>query len=334
MNDDLSPELYFEYPPMRPRRRLRLPSLSALALVVLVLAGVGFALVSNLPSTLAAAHASASATASPSGHGFGHGPDGRGAALTVTSVNGSDIVAKDRQGASVTIHTSSSTVIQRAGATAKLSDLTAGTMIDAHGTRNSDGTITADHITIVLPVYAGTVTKISGNSITVQSPRDSSAQIITVSSSTTYTRAGLTASLSDVRVGGSIEAEGTVNSDKSLSAERVEIEVPRVSGQIVSVSGADITLRDPFGGTLTVHTTSSTKVSSVSFGANGPTETSIALSSLKAGDWIEAAGTRNTDDSLLALSVTLMPNAPSGQSNHGGPGFGPGGPGDGLAPAA
>lgn len=332
MNDDLSPDHSFEYPSARPRRRLRLPRLSVLALAVLALAGIGFALVSNLPSTFAAAHASASTTVSPSGHGFGRGPGRHGEALTVSSVTGTDIIAKDRQGASVTIHTNASTVIQRAGVMAKLSDLTAGTMIHVDGARNSDGTITASHIAIVLPTYGGTVTKITGNSITVQTRRDNATQVITVSSATTYTRAGSTASLADVQVGGSIEAEGVVNSDKSLSAERVEIEVPHVSGQIVSISGSDITVRDPSGGTLTIHTTSNTKVSSVSFGLNGPTQTSIALSSLKAGDWIEAAGTRNSDGSLAALSITLAPNAPSGQSNnHGSPGFGPG---DGLAPAA
>lgn len=342
MNDDLSPDFFVDYPPQPPRRRLRWSRLSVLAVAVLALAGIGFVLATNLPATFAAAGQSTpSSTGGTDGPDMGHMRGGPGHDLTVSSVSGSDIVAKDEDGASVTIHTSSSTTIERAGTKINLSALTSGTAIDVRGTRNSDGTITATDISVALPIYAGTVTKISGNTITVTSPRDSATRIINVSSSTLYTRAGISASLSDVAVGSNIAAEGTVNSDKSLAAARVDIDVPHVEGQILSVSGSDITLRDPFGGTLTVHTTASTKATSVTFGTNGPTQATIALSSLKAGDQISAAGTRNSDGSLNALTVTLMPNAPSGSSGHGGPGIGPGGPGfgpgdpgDGLAPAA
>ncbi|HKV85187.1 MAG TPA: DUF5666 domain-containing protein [Ktedonobacterales bacterium] len=342
MNDDLAPNFFVDYPPRPPRRRLRWSRLSVLAVAALALAGIGFVLATNLPATFAAAGQSTpSSTSGSGGPAMDHMRGGPGHDLTVSSVSGSDIVAKDENGASVTIHTNSSTTFERAGTKISLSALTSGTTIDVRGTRNSDGTITATDISIALPVYAGKVTKISGNTIIVTSPRDSATQTITVSSSTVYTRAGISASLSDVAVGSYIAAEGTVNSDKSLAAARVDIDVPHVEGQIVSVSGSDITLRDPFGGTLTIHTTASTKATSVTFGASGPTQTTIALSSLKAGDQISAAGTQNSDGSLNALTVTLMTNAPSGQPGHGSPGFGPGGPGfgpgdpgDGLAPAA
>lgn len=344
MNDDLSPDFFVDYPPRPPRRRLRWSRLSVLAVAVLALAGIGFVLATNLPATFAAAGQSTpSSTSGTAARGMdgGHMRGGPGGDLTVSSVSGSDIVAKDENGASVTIHTSSSTTIERAGTKISLSALTSGTAIDVRGARNSDGTITATDVSVALPVYAGVVTKISGNTITITSPRDNTTQTISVSSSTTYTRAGVSASLSDVAVGSEIAAEGTVNSDKSLAAARVDIDVPHVEGQIVSVSGSDIILRDPFGGTLTVHTTSSTKATSVTFGTSGPTQTTIAVSSLKAGDQISAAGTRNSDGSLTALTVTLMTNAPSGHSGDGGPGFGPGGPGfgpgdpgNGLSPAA
>lgn len=334
MNDDFSPEFEMINPRARSRRRIRWPRVSVVALAVLALGGAGFVLATHLPSTLAAA---GQTTQSASRGGFGPGGHMRGGPghdLTVSSVSGTSVVAKDHDGASVTIHTSASTVFQRAGATVKLSDLTSGTQIDVRGTRNSDGTITATEIDVVLPVYAGNVTKVSGNTITVQSPRDNTTQTIVVSSSTQYTRAGSSASLSDVQVGSMIAAEGTVSSDKSLAAARVEIEVPHVGGQIISISGSDITLRDREGGTVTVHTTASTKFTSVSFGTNGPTQSSITLSSLKAGDQIFAAGTRNSDGSLAALSVTLMPNAPSGHWGDGGPDGGPGAPGDNAGTAA
>lgn len=320
MNDDFPPDLSAPYPPARPRRHIQWPRLGVAALVLL-LGGVGFVFASHLPSTLAAAGQSTpSHTRGADGLDGRHGHGGPGHDLTVSNVSGTTVVAKDKDGANVTIHTSASTTIQRAGVSIKLSDLTAGTPIEVRGARNSDGTVSASEIDVVLPVYAGTVTKISGNTITVQSPRDNTAQTIVVSSSTQYTRAGSSASLSDVQVGSTIAAEGTVSSDKSLAAERVEIKVPHVAGQIVSISGADITLSDRDGGRIVVHTTSSTTFTSVIISASGPTRSSIALSSLKAGDQISVEGERDSDGSFTALSVTLLPNAPSGHWGDGGPG--------------
>ena len=330
MNDDMSPDLLITYPPEPPRRRIRAPRLSVATLVILALAGVGFVLATNLPATLAAARTgSAAATTGATGPHGGHPRGGPGGDLTVSSVSGSDVKATDHSGATVTVHTSSTTTFRRAGATSSLSALKAGTAIEVRGTRNSDGTITAAEVDIVLPRYMGTVTKISGNTITVQSPHNSATQTITVSSSTTYTRAGQSASLSDVQVGSAISAEGTVASDNSLTAEQVEIQVPHVDGQIVSVSGSTLTLRDDEDGTLTVRTTSSTTAASVSMSASGPTKTTIAVSSLKAGDYIAVEGTRNSDGSLTALTVTQMPSGGPGHMDAGGPDFGGhGGPGD------
>lgn len=335
MNDELLPDVVLPPPSAGPRRRIRWPRVAVAALLLAAVGGVGVVLASHLPSTFAAAGQS-----TPSAANWADGPAGEhrhggpGHDLTVSSVSGTTIIAKDESGASVTIHTSSSTMVQRAGVSITLSDLTAGTPIEVRGARNSDGTITASEIDVALPVYAGTVTKMSGNTITVQSPRDNATQTIVVSSSTRYTRAGSSASLSDVQVGSIIAAEGAVNSDKSLAAERVDVEVPHVDGQITSVSGSTITLRDREGGTVTVHTTASTNAASVSIGANGPMRSSIALSSLKVGDQISVEGTRNSDGSLTALSVTLLPNAPSGHDSAGGPGFGDDGPGDDMGPAA
>lgn len=334
MNDEFSHDIVLSGPPARPRRRIKWPRLGVAALLLVGLAGVGFVVATQLPSTFAAAGQSTPSTSRDvDGHGGGHMRGGPGHDLTISGVSGTTITAKDENGSTVTIHTSASTVIQRAGATVTLSALTAGVQIDVRGARNSDGSITASAIDIVLPVYAGSVTKISGNAITIQSPRDNTTQTIVVSSSTRYTRADTSASLSDVQVGSTIAAEGTVGSDKSLAAERVEIKVPHVDGQITGISGADITLRDREGGTVTIHTTASTNAASVSFGSNGPARSGIALSSLKVGDQISVEGTRNSDGSITALSVTLMLNAPSGQWD-GGPGFGPGGPDDNATTSA
>jgi hypothetical protein len=76
-----------------------------------------------------------------------HSP-GQCDALTVTSVNGQTIVATDRDGGSVTIHTTSATHYTKAGATAAASAVTVGSHIHVQGTRNSDGSIAATSIDV------------------------------------------------------------------------------------------------------------------------------------------------------------------------------------------
>jgi hypothetical protein len=58
------------------------------------------------------------------------------------------IMAKSSSGASVTIHTTTSTRYTQAGKTVTASAITAGSHISAMGTHNSDGSITATSIDI------------------------------------------------------------------------------------------------------------------------------------------------------------------------------------------
>lgn len=61
----------------------------------------------------------------------------------VTAISGSTITVKDRDGTSVTINVTGSTTYDVAGATAKLSDIKVGMFLDAEGTQNGDGSLTA-----------------------------------------------------------------------------------------------------------------------------------------------------------------------------------------------
>lgn len=295
--------------PRRPRRtRWLLTGGLAVALGAVIAIGVVV-----LPTHAAANLAGASGTpAAGTEHGFG-GPGGgpgrgdRGFGLTVKTVNGTSITATDRDGASVTIHTSASTTYGRAGQTVAASAITAGEMIGAMGTRNSDGSITATHVEILLPHAGGAITAISGTTITVTPKHSGQTATIHISASTTVDRAGQTASVGDLKMGDEIDAMGTSTSDGSLNAERIEIILPHAGGAITAISGTAITLRDRSGGTLTIHTDASTKFVSVTKGTSGPVQTTISLGSLKVGDEISALGTRNSDGSLNALTVLIHP---------------------------
>ncbi len=68
--------------------------------------------------------------------------------LTVTSVNGATITAKDVNGNTVTIQTTSSTVYTQNDAVVSASAVKQGLKIDVRGTKNSDGSVTATKIEI------------------------------------------------------------------------------------------------------------------------------------------------------------------------------------------
>jgi len=222
----------------------------------------------------------------------------------------------------VTIHTTSSTTYTRAGKTVSASAVTAGERIAVRGSRQSDGSVNATQIEIVLPTVSGDVTAVSGGDITVRD-RFGGALTIHTTGATTFTRAGQKATLADVAVGERIAATGTKNGDNSLTAETVQIALPRAAGTITAINGSDITVKDPFGATVVIHTSGATQFVSLTKGANGPQRTTIHLADLKVGERISAEGTRAGDGSLNALTVTTAPDLPrGGRGSTGGPSVG------------
>ena len=150
------------------------------------------------------------------GHGFGFG------GITVTAISGNSISLKTEDGWTRTVSVDSGTTYSKSGATIALGDLKVGDEIGFRQTLESDGTWSIDSIAVILPRAGGEVTKIDGSTITV-TQRDGSAATITVNSSTKYAVNGNdSAALSDVKVGMFLVAEGTKNSDGSLTAASVK----------------------------------------------------------------------------------------------------------------
>ena len=157
------------------------------------------------------------------GPGFrgGRGFDAGFGAITITAISGNNISLKTEDGWTRTITVDSGTTYTRAGATIALGDLKVGDEISFRQTSAGNGTWTIDAVHVILPTAGGEVTKISGSTITV-SQRDGSTATITVNGQTKYSVNGTAgASLSDVKVGMVLVAEGTKNSDGSLTAAQV-----------------------------------------------------------------------------------------------------------------
>jgi hypothetical protein len=153
------------------------------------------------------------------GPGFRGGHVGMGG-ITITAINGNSISLETADGWTRTITVDSGTTYSKSGATIALSDLKVGDEIGFRQTHETNGSWTIDSIVVILPHAGGEVTKIDGSTITVTAP-DGTTSTITVNAQTTYAVNGATAKLADVKVGMFLVAEGTKNSDGSLTATKV-----------------------------------------------------------------------------------------------------------------
>ena len=211
--------------------RIGLLGIAAAALVAAALLVIS--LTSSPNGTLAAGTTNGS---SDTGNGQvdllnGLGPGGRGGHLgfggiTITAISGNNISLETADGWTRTITVDSGTTYSKSGATIALADLKVGDEIGFRQTHETNGTWTIDSIVVVLPRAGGAVTKIDGSTITV-TQRDGTTATIKVNGQTAYSVDGTDGkALTDVKVGMQLVAEGTKNSDGSLTASRVKAGTP------------------------------------------------------------------------------------------------------------
>ena len=158
------------------------------------------------------------------GPGFGgrHGFGG----ITIAAISGSSISLETADGWTRTITVDSGTTYTESGDAIALSDLAVGDEIRFEQTLEDDGTYSIDAIAVIPPHVGGTVTAVSGSTITVEQ-RDGTSATVSVTANTTYRVSGADDSaLADVEVGMFLVAEGTENSDGSLTATAVRASDP------------------------------------------------------------------------------------------------------------
>ena len=152
------------------------------------------------------------------GRGFGIGFG----QISITAINGNNISLKTEDGWTRTITVDLGTTYTKAGATISLGDLKVGDEVGFKQTLESNGTWSIDSITVILPTAGGQVTKIDGSTITV-TRRSGSTATIRVDAQTKYSVNGNDgAALSDIKVNMFLVAEGTKNSDGSLTARNIK----------------------------------------------------------------------------------------------------------------
>jgi hypothetical protein len=251
------------------------------------------------------------------GQGFGNMAGRFGGGLTVSGVSGDTITATGRGNQTITITVTGATKYTEAGAAATIADVVSGTKIAVQGTHSTAAAETATSIEILLPTEGGVVTAVSGSTLTIKG-FDGSSHAVTLGASTRYQRDGQSASESDISAGASIMAEGTTAADGSLHAMLVNIQTPRLMGQVTAVNSGTYTITGRMGsaGSETVTTSSST----VYVNASGATVQALTIST---GTRIIAEGTLSADGKTLA--ATRITVVPAGTANYGRGGHFPGG---------
>lgn len=250
-------EIAFHEPVRRPAGRstavrVGIVAGSALLVVVGVAAAMG---ASPAPSTGAGPVASSAPDASTApgttvpgpGRGLWRGPMGgfgmRGGggggvafggigfgAIKITSIDGSNVSLKTDDGWTRTITVTGDTKITKGGATIAVGDLATGDEVRIGQDRAADGTYSVTALVVVLPSVAGQISAIDGNTLTITQPGGTTSTVH-VDSSTTYQVNGAAGSLSDIKVGAFIVAEGAQRADGSLDAAAVRGGIGGVGGR-------------------------------------------------------------------------------------------------------
>jgi len=139
-----------------------------------------------------------------------------------------------------------------------------------------------------------TITAISGNDLSLETA-DGWTRTITVDSGTTYSKAGATIGLGDLKVGDQVGFRQTRETDGSFTIDSIKVVLPRLGGEVTAISGTTITVTQRDGTTATIKVSDDT-----TYTVNG---NGAALSDVKVGMFLNAEGTLNSDGSLAAANV-------------------------------
>ncbi len=222
----------------------------------------------------------------------GNGGPGRGPS-SISAIDGASVSLRTDDGWTRTITVTSTTVISKGGQKIAVGDLKVGDVIRFHQVRNADGSYTIDAIAVPTPEAGGEVTAVDATSITVK--QRGATRVLVVNGSTVYKLGDAPATKSDVKVGWEIEAQGTL-SGQTFTATSIDIELPRIAGEVTAKTATTITIKEADGTTATIHVTGTTTYRVK--GKQTATSTDLAV-----GDRVDAQGTLRADGSLDATTV-------------------------------
>ncbi len=146
-----------------------------------------------------------------------------------------------------------------------------------------------------------TITSISGNDVALKTT-DGWTRTITVSSSTTITKAGQTIAVGDLTVGDSVRFSQTASSDGTYTIDAIVVVVPTVGGTVTQVGSSSFTLtaRDGTAWSITTNGTTTYQLGSSSSAPAG------TAADVKVGSAVIVQGTSATNNAMAAATVRIQ----------------------------
>jgi hypothetical protein len=159
---------------------------------------------------------------------------------------------------------------------------------------------TASSVSIELAELFGTVTSVSGSTITIKDPQGFSRTIV-VGSATTYTQGGATSTIAAVIDGAKIVAQGTIDANgTSLDALSVDVgtsgQIDFTYGTVTAVTSSSVTVLAKDGTSTTFTYTTSTGVKALS-----DSSATLTTSDLAVGEHVGVS----FDSSAATAAVTI-----------------------------
>ena len=139
-----------------------------------------------------------------------------------------------------------------------------------------------------------TITAIDGTSVSLKTD-DGWTRTITLTDTTTITKAGATITAADLSVGDEVRIGQDRADDGTYTVTHLAVVLPTLAGEVSAVDGSTITITQRGGTTATIHVDGDT-----TFRVDGAAG---ALSDVKVGSIVIAEGTQRADGSLDAAIV-------------------------------
>lgn len=292
-------------------KSIRVVGRSAVALSMGVALTVGIAGIASA-SSFHSRHDGNCASAKVSAFNYaGGGTGGYVSAVTPTSVT-----VESAKGTTTTYTLTSTTTYTEGTATTTASSLVVGDRIRID-TSSTDPT-TATSVTIELAELFGTVSSVSGSSISIKDLQGFTRNIL-VSSTTTYTSGGTAATLASVVVGSKIIAQGTIDTNgTSLDALTVAIGTAgttgSISGTVTALTSSSVTVQAKDGTSTTFSYTTSTDVKALRDSSATLTTADLAVGEHVAVSYDSSAATTAVTIDIQLARVSGTVSAVSGDN--------------------
>lgn len=228
----------------------------------------------------------------------------------VTAISGTNITLVAKKG-TYTVDASSAKLVRRFGATMTIGEIIVNDELMVNGTVSSSTgtTIVAKMIRNISlqaknGTFEGTISNLSATGFTVAT-KNRKDQTITVNASTTFSKEGKTAAMTDLTTGSRVVVKGVWDRANSIvTAKSVRIVIPTkyVMGTVSSLVGNSLVITSSASSTFTVDVTGAKLVR-----RHGSTAT---LAEIKVGDKVEVRGKQPTAASVISalwvkdLSIT------------------------------